>query len=395
MIERAATRALLEASESYPIVAVTGPRQSGKTTLCRSLFKDKPYVSFERPDVQLRFDDDPLGFLAAYREGAVFDEAQRCPELFSYLQGIVDEDPRMGRFILTGSSQFHLFAEITQSLAGRVVTLQLLPFSYRELVEDRIHLDERDRGLDSLMLTGLYPPIYDRNAEPSLWYAGYVRNYVERDVRALLNVTDLSVFQRFLRLCAARTGQLINLSEIGVAAGVSHNTVKSWISILEASYVVFLVRPFHTNFSKRLVKTPKLYFYDTGLLCWLMSIEDSSQLGLHPMRGSIFESFVLSELLKARFNSLKESNLYFWRDRSGHEIDLILDHGLEQTPVEIKSGATFQGRFCRQIPRWKTISGSKKQPVLIYGGEERFEHRGCSVHDWSSALGSPADLTGA
>jgi len=251
----------------------------------------------------------------------------------------------ISRYFLTGSSQFHLFAEITQSLAGRVVTLQLLPFSYRELVEDRIHLDEREMGLDSLMLTGLYPPIYDRNAEPSLWYAGYVRNYVERDVRALLNVTDLSVFQRFLRLCAARTGQLIN--------------------------------------------------YDTGLLCWLLSIEDSSQLGLHPMRGSIFESFVLSELLKARFNSLEESNLYFWRDRSGHEIDLILDHGLEQTPVEIKSGATFQGRFCRQVTRWKTISGSKKQPVLIYGGDERFEHRGCSVHNWSSALRSPADLTGA
>lgn len=216
--------------------------------------------------MKLRFDDDPVGFLATYSEGAVFDEAQRCPELFTYLQGIVDESPEMGRYVLTGSSQFHLFAGITQSLAGRVVSLQLLPFSYRELVEDKIHLAQRGMDLDSLMHTGLYPPIYDRNAAPSLWYAGYVRNYVERDVRALLNVSDLSVFQRFLRLCAARTGQLLNFSELGVAVGVSHNTVKSWISVLESSYVVFLVRPFHTNFSKRLVKTPKLYFFDTGLL---------------------------------------------------------------------------------------------------------------------------------
>ena len=238
----------------FPIVCVTGPRQSGKTTLCRAIFDDRPYVSFENPDTRERFQQDPRGFLSKLSDGAVFDEAQRSPELFSYLQGMVDGDPRMGRFVLTGSQQFHLAAGISQSLAGRTVTLELLPFSYGELIQHKGLFSEPPR-LDALMLKGFYPPLYDRPVTPDLWYGGYIRNYLERDVRAISNLLNLDTFQRFIRLLAARVGQLTNYSEIGVAAGVSHNTVKAWISILEAGYIVFHARPFHTNFSKRLVKT--------------------------------------------------------------------------------------------------------------------------------------------
>lgn len=381
MLKRKCSHHILEASETFPIVAITGPRQSGKTTLCRQIFDDRPYVSFENPDTAERFEADPRGFLKTYRDGAVFDEAQKCPTLFSYLQGVVDEAPAIWRFVLTGSSQFHLFAGITQSLAGRIVTLELLPFCLQELLDGGLNLSQTD--LDDVMLRGMYPPIHDRNPDPTLWYANYVRNYVERDVRALINVKDLSVFQRFLRLCAGRTGQLLNMNEIGNEAGVSHNTIKSWLSVLEASYIVFLLRPFHSNYSKRLVKTSKLYFYDTGLLCWLLSIREKTLLDIHPMRGNIFESFIMSEVLKTRYNRLQANNLYFWRDRSGNEIDLIVDHGIDSTPIEIKSTATFQQKHCHQIKRWESISGSGRQPVVLYGGDERFEHSGCVIRPWN------------
>jgi predicted AAA+ superfamily ATPase len=218
-----------------------------------------------------------------------------------------------------------------------------------------------------------------------MWYANYVNNYIERDVRALLNVRDLGVFQRFLRLCAARTGQLLNLAEIGNETGVTHNTVKAWISVLEASYILFLLQPYHTNFSKRLVKTPKLYFYDPGLLCWLLSIGTKEMLNLSPIRGSIFESYVLSELIKQRYNALETRNFFFWRDRSGNEIDLIVDHGLESTPVEIKSAMTFQPKFLKQAQGWHSTSGSTRTPALIYGGDAAFEHQGCRVIPWHAA----------
>lgn len=329
----------------------------------------------------MRFDYDPKGFLAAYEAGAVFDEAQRCPQLFSYLQGKVDGDRRMGRFVLTGSSQFQLLSNISQSLAGRVVSLNLLPFSVSELRADE-NTDERQLDLDDLLFKGLYPPVWDRSPEPALWYSNYVQNYVERDVRLLINITDLNIFQRFLRLCAARCGQLINYSELAAATGVTHNTIKAWISVLEASYIVFVLKPFHNNFSKRLVKTPKLYFYDSGLLCWLLSIQSSQQLDFHPMRGAVFESFVVSELIKRRFNSLLPGNLYFWRDRSGTEVDLIEDTGLEQTPIEIKSSRTFQTRFLKAARKWKDISGSSATPQLIHGGDESFTHLDCDVRSW-------------
>ncbi len=383
MLPRQLEQILPEVFRSFPVIAIVGPRQSGKTTLCRNFFADRPYVSFENPDHKERFDADPRGFLANYVEGAIFDEAQQCPELFSYLQEIVDTDSRMGRFILTGSQQFRLNSGISQSLAGRVASFRLLPFSFGELETSREFGEKlRTIALDDYLLKGSYPAIYDRGPPVALWYGNYIQTYVERDVRSLLNVSDLGTFQRFIRLCAARTGQLVNFSEIGEQAGVSHNTIKSWISILEASCVVFLLKPYHTNYSKRLVKTPKLYFYDTGLLCWLLSIKDASQLNLHPMRGQIFESFVISELLKNRFNRGEENNLYFWRDQNGKEIDLLIDQGMQTTPLEIKSGMTFRPAHCKTIRKWESISGSSCQPLVIYGGNTSFDHQSCAIHTW-------------
>lgn len=368
---------------TFPAIAIVGPRQSGKTTLCRKFFAGLPYVTFESPDNKERFDADPRGFLLNYKGGAVFDEAQKCPELFSYLQEIIDGSQQMGRFVLTGSHQFELNSGISQSLAGRVASFRLLPFSVFELLSGRIYTEQlKDFTLDQFLLKGFYPPIYDRQPDGALWYGNYIQTYVERDVRTLLNVSDLGTFQRFIRLCAARTGQLVNFSEIGEQAGVSHNTIKSWISILETSGILFLLKPYHTNFSKRLVKTPKLYFYDSGLLCWLLSIRDSMQLNFHPMRGAIFESFIISEILKDKFNRGEENNLYFWRDQNGNEIDLLVDEGIRQTPVEIKSAMTFKSAYCKQIKKWESISGSTAQPVVIYGGDESFIHQNCSILAW-------------
>ncbi len=383
MLPRQLEKVLPDVLTTFPVVAIVGPRQSGKTTLCRNFFSDKPYVSFENPDHKERFEADPRGFLANYPDGAVFDEVQRCPDLFSYLQEIVDRSSRMGRFILTGSQQFRLNSGISQSLAGRVASFRLLPFSLSELETGRVFGDDlRGMSLDEYLYQGSYPPIYDRGPKVALWCANYIQTYVERDVRSLLNVSDLGTFQRFIRLCAARTGQLVNFSEIGEQAGVSHNTIKSWISILEASCILFLLKPYHTNFSKRLVKTAKIYFYDTGLLCWLLSIKDTTQLNLHPMRGQIFESFVISELLKNRFNRGEENNLYFWRDQNGNEIDVLIDQGMETIPLEIKSGMTFRPEHCKTIQKWESISGSARQPILIYGGDTSFGHRNCAIQSW-------------
>lgn len=383
MLKRQIEQILPEVVRTFPIIAIVGPRQSGKTTLCRNFFSNLPHVTFESPDNKERFDADPRGFLANYRKGAIFDEAQKCPELFSYLQEIVDSSQQMGRYVLTGSQQFRLHSGISQSLAGRVATFRLLPFSISELKADQAFAGFLDGLLlDEVLWKGFYPPIYDRRPNVALWYGNYIQTYVERDVRSLINVSDLGTFQRFIRLCAARTGQLVNFSEIGEQAGVSHNTIKAWISILETSCILFLLRPYHNNFSKRLVKTPKLYFYDTGLLCWLLSIKNASQLNLHPMRGAVFESFIISECLKNKYNRGEENNLYFWRDQNGNEIDLIVDDVVNQTPIEIKSSMTFKSDYSKQVRKWKQISGSNAQPLIIYGGDTSFEHQACKVLPW-------------
>ncbi|MBI4838660.1 MAG: ATP-binding protein, partial [Nitrospirae bacterium] len=323
MLKRAAAKTLLSLAKAFPVVAITGPRQSGKTTLARSVFAHKKYVSLEDPD-QLEFvRQDPRGFLSRFPDGALIDEAQRCPQLFSFLQTRVDAEKKRGLFVLTGSQQFGLLSGITQTLAGRVGLLQLMPFSLAELKEN----GKKPKGLDEILLKGLYPPLHDRKISPGMWYANYVLTYIERDVRQLLSVKELSTFQRFVRMCAARTGQILNLTSLGNDCGITHNTAKAWLSVLEASYLVFLLYPHHRNFGKRLVKSPKLYFYDTGLAAWLLNIQDAGHLSVHPARSSLFESLVVSELLKARFNRGLVSNLFFWRDNTGIEVDIVAEKG--------------------------------------------------------------------
>ena len=383
-IQRTAEKTLLNLLLQYPVVAVTGPRQSGKTTLVRHACPDKPYVLLEDLDTRQFAQDDPRGFLNQYPDGAVFDEIQRCPDLLSYLQGIVDHDQRPGLFVLTGSQQFGLRSNINQTLAGRVALLPLLPFSLNAL--DSVGLVPE--SLTELLWKGCYPPLYDRGYDPGTWCGNYVRTYLERDVRELINVRDLSTFQRFLRLCAGRSGQLVNLSGLAGDCGITHNTAKAWIAVLEASYIVYLLQPHHQNFNKRLVKTPKLYFLDTGLAAWLLGIRDPDQLRLHPLYGSLFESFVVSEFLKARWHAGLEPNLYFWRDRSGHEVDLLVDEGSRIMPVEVKSGQTVAADFLKPIHRWQALAGDAAGPArLIYGGTVRQERTNCTIIPWRQLAG--------
>jgi predicted AAA+ superfamily ATPase len=379
LIERRA-RALLERlAKGYPVLAVTGPRQSGKTTLVRLCFGNKPYVSLEDPDQREFALNDPRGFLGQFPAGAVLDEVQRCPELFSYLQRLVDEARQPSLFVLTGSQQFGLLSRVTQSLAGRVGLVSLLPFSFGELADP----GRAPGQLDELLFTGLYPPIYDRGLDPAPWYANYVATYVERDVRQLLNVRDLSDFQRFLRLCAGRTGQLLNLSALANDAGLTHNTAKAWLSVLEASYLVHLLPPHHANFNKRLIKTPKLYFLDPGLAAWLLGVGSAAGLRHHPHRGPLFESWVVSELLKRCYNAGQPSNLFFWRDRTGNEVDVLLDEGATLRPVEVKSGATLNSDFFTGLKKWCDLAGRKAgQPALIYGGEQTATREATQVLAW-------------
>lgn len=381
MIPRAATQTLQQLARGYPILAITGPRQSGKTTLAKATFAEKRYVSLEDPDERLYATEDPRGFLARFPDGAILDEAQHCPSLFSYLQTLVDNKPQMGQFVLTGSQQFGLMSNISQTLAGRVGLVQVLPFSLAELQRASIAVHH----LDELLCRGLYPPLYDRDIEPAHWFSNYVMTYVERDVRQLIEVQNLSLFQRFLKMCAARTGQLLNLSSLSNDCGISHTTARKWLSVLEAGYIVFLLQPHHQNFGKRLVKTPKLYFHDTGLAAYLLGIRDPEHLSIHASRGAMFENFVISELLKQRFNASLSANLYFWRNNIGDEIDVIIEQGGKLQPVEIKSGQTIAPQFMSGLNKWMGIAGeSALQPQLVYGGTESMTRNGVQIMSWQA-----------
>jgi hypothetical protein len=382
MIPRDAEKLISLQLQGFPIVTITGPRQSGKTTLARAVFAQKPYFSLEDPDVRQLAIDDPRAFLDQLPKGGILDEVQRAPEILSYLQTHVDKKGRMGLFLLTGSQHFGLMSGITQSLAGRTAFIELLPFSCRELANGGI----KPPDPDTMLFTGGYPPLYDRSLSPRMWFPAYATAYVERDVRQLVQVQDLDAFQRFLRLCAGRSGQILNLSSLATDCGITHNTVKSWISVLEAGYVLFQLRPHHANFRKRLVKSPKIYFYDTGLLCWLLGIQNPGQLATHPLRGSIFETFVVSELVKARFNRMENTEFYFWRDSNGNEIDLIADYGGRLMPIEIKSGKTLNRDFFSGLEKWLTLAGDQAfSPALVYGGTQNTIHRGIRVFAWDAA----------
>jgi len=360
MIQRKAASELKQLAAQFKAIAVTGPRQSGKTTLVRDVFKNRAYVNLENPDVMRFAKEDPRGFLSNYPDGAILDEVQRAPELFSYLQQILDEQQRNGLFILTGSNNFLLQDTISQSLAGRVGYLFLLPLSLAEI-------NSAEYSVNHLLFKGGYPVLYDREIDVGKYYGNYIRTYVERDVRLLKNITDLYAFERFLHLCAGRIGQLLNMSSLATEVGVDVKTISSWIGVLEASFIVFRLQPYHKNFNKRIVKMPKLYFYDTGLALALMGVENESQLMIHPFRGNLFENMVIIDILKQRFNQGKSNNLFFWRNNVGNEIDLLIKKQGRRFPVEIKSGQTISEDYFKGIKYWEKMT-KDEGGFLIYGG---------------------------
>jgi len=361
MIQREAETELKKLADNFKAVAVTGPRQSGKTTLVQKVFDDKPYANLENPDIRKFAFDDPRGFLSNYPDGAILDEIQRTPELFSYLQQILDEKNQNGLFILTGSNNFLLQENISQSLAGRVGYLFLLPLTLNEI-------NDNNYTSNQLLFKGSYPELYHKDKDIIRFYANYIRTYIERDVRLLKNITDLYTFERFLRLCAGRIGQLLNMSSLAVEVGVDTKTIGSWIGILETSFILFRLQPYYKNYNKRVVKMPKLYFYDTGLALALLGVENSSQLTLHPFRGNLFENLVVVEFLKKRYNKGKSNNLFFWRDNTGNEIDLLLGNDNLRIPVEIKSGQTISNDFFKGIRFWNKITNTEGG-FLIYDGD--------------------------
>lgn len=379
-VERSAAKTLHRLSRAFPVIGITGPRQAGKTTLAQHHFPEKPYVSLENPD-QLDFArKDPRGFLAQFPKGAILDEVQRCPSLFSWLQGLVDAAGVMGQFVLTGSQQFGFRAQLSQTLAGRIGLIHLLPFSVSELAAVNAG---KTLSLAELLWQGFYPSLYDRDIQPNDWYANYTQTYIERDVQQLIQVKDLNTFRTFLRICAGRAGQIINLSSIGNDCGVSHKTVKEWLSVLEAGYIVFRLPPHFKNFSKRLIKSPKLYFYDTGLLCWLLGIKHAEQLVVNPAYGALFENFVIGEILKAQYANGDTPNLYFWRDNIGLEIDLIIDGGQALVPVEIKAGQTINQSLMKNLEKWMILAGETARPgFLVYGGEEEQKRSAVHILPW-------------
>jgi len=336
VVDRLLRGPLLRLGRRHPVITVTGPRQSGKTTLCRAAFPRKPYVSLEPPDQRDLARHDPRAFLARYPRGAVIDDVQRAPEILSYVQEAVDRDTGLGRYILTGSQQLGLLEAVSQTLAGRTALLQLLPLILSEIRR----FPKPPADLWTLIWTGGYPRIYDRRLPADEWLSSYAATYVERDVRQMVNVGDLLAFQTFLRLCAGRVGQLVNLSALGADAGITHMTARAWLSVLEASSVAFRLPPLHRNLTKRLVKTPKLYFYDTGLLCSALGIRSLAQLDTHPLRGAIFECWVVSEIVKQHTHRGLTPRLSFFRDQKGHECDVVIEQGDRLVAVEIKSGQT-------------------------------------------------------
>ena len=377
MVEREVTLKVLEYARQYPVVTITGPRQSGKTTLCKALFPDRPYVSLESLDERSFAASDPRGFLDRFDSGVVIDEVQRVPDLLSYIQVYSDERNSPGFYILTGSQNFLLMEKIAQSLAGRTALVTLLPFTLREAYQRR-----KPSSLDEMLYAGFYPRIFDQNLNPSEALSFYVSTYVERDLRQLLSVRDLSQFETFLKLCAGRTGQLVNLSSLGNDAGVSHNTARQWLSVLETSYIIKLLRPYYKNLGKRLVKAPKLYFLDSGLAAFLLSINEDKQLESHPLRGAIFESYVVAELLKIRFNRGKPDNQFFFRDNRGREVDVILDYGMESEAVEIKSGKTVNPDFFGALKYFADLHGGVRKSYLVYGGTEDYRRKEVEVVSW-------------
>jgi uncharacterized protein len=375
MIKRDMTTELLASAGEYPVVTVFGPRQAGKTTLVQMTFPDKSYYSLEDPDLRMAVETDPRGFLANLSEGCILDEIQRIPQLLSFIQGIVDQAKKKGMFILTGSHQPELHQSVSQTLAGRTAVLSLLPFSLSELRNYRKIWEPFE-----LIVSGSYPRLHQENLKPGRFFNGYLQTYVERDVRALINLKDLKQFQQFLTLLAGRVGQIINYTSLSNDVGVSATTIKNWISVLEASFVVFELPPFFENIRKRVVKSPKIYFSDVGLAAYLLGIETADQLFRDPLRGGLYENFVILEILKARLNRGIRPELFFYRDTHGNEVDLVIRQARKLIPLEIKSAATFTPDFLKSINHFEEVVGERcARGFVLYNGQEQFTLKGTQV----------------
>ena len=380
MFERLITSTLKNVVASFPATALTGPRQSGKTTLLQTTFPEYNYVSLESPDKLLTIQSDPRGFLEKNDNPWIMAEAQRFPELFSYLQEYIDQRKKPGQFILSGSQNFLLSQQISQTLAGRIALLELLPLNYQEF---KTNPQLSDISLWQYLCSGAYPRPYQENLDVELWFNTYIKTYLERDVREIINIRNLTKFQLFLRLCAGQHGQQLNLNALASACGISQTTATEWLGILEASYVVFKLQPYFNNFKKRLVKTPKLYFYDSGIVCRLLGINSPEQLQMHVARGMIFEGFIISEIIKLFYGKGKSASIYYWRDHTGNEIDLLIDYDGKLMAFEIKSGQTITKDFIKGITKWKTISSSPDELCyLIYAGNEYAKLQEITILPW-------------
>lgn len=368
MITREITQELIESTAEYPVVTVLGPRQSGKTTLVKMTYPDKPYFSMEDPDVRTIAETDPRGFLNDIPHGAILDEIQRTPLMLSYIQGIVDQKQQSGMFILTGSHQPDVHQAVSQTLAGRTAILTLLPYSLPEL-----HLYKKKWSAFDIIVNGSFPRLHQEGLKSSRFYNGYIQTYVERDVRTLININDLSLFQRFLTLIAGRVGQVVNYTSLGNDIGLSGTSVKNWISVLKASFIIFELQPFFENINKRVIKSPKIYFTDTGLASHLLGIEVPSQAKRDPLRGGLYENFVILEILKSRYNQGRRPELFFFRDTHGNEVDLVIKHQRQVIPVEIKSSATFNNNFLKGIEKFKKLTGERcRQGYVLYNGSDAY-----------------------
>ena len=385
MVKRTISDHVIKLFSQFPVVTITGPRQSGKTTLARSCFSELPYVNLEHPETRMFASEDPVKFMAKYKNGAVIDEIQRVPQLSSYIQVLVDEKQTNGMFVLTGSQQFNMLETVSQSLAGRTVIIKLLPFSVSEIIEG---YPEFDAETDNFIFHGFYPRIFEQKIDPVTGYAGYIETYIERDLRQLTRIQDLGLFQRFLKLCAGRVGQLLNYSNLANDVGISHKAASEWITLLEASFIVYKLPPYYRNISKRLMKSSKLYFYDTGLASRLLGIDESYQIETHPLRGALFENLVVSEIMKSSFNNAKPSNLYFFRDAKGHEVDLLYQKADKNIAIEIKSSGTVRDDFFKGLDYFNNNIETAEKKILIYDGERNEERSRAivtnihKVQDW-------------
>ena len=378
MIDREIEEEIKILKNEFPIIAILGPRQSGKTTLSKKVFSNYEYVSLEDIDHRDFANNDPRGFLSRYESNIILDEIQRAPKLMSYLQTHADTQKENGKIIITGSHNFLLMEQISQSLAGRVGITKLLPFSLDEI-------REKSNNLNELLYNGMYPRIYDQHIRPETFYKNYISTYVEKDVRQIKKITSLDNFMKFIRILAGRTGQELNLSAISEECGISHNTVKEWISILEASFIIYRIQPYHKNYNKRIVKNPKIYFTDTGLVCNLLGIRKRDEIDYHFLKGNIFETFVMNEFIKYNFNYGERLQLFYWRDNHQKEMDLIVDYGTDHYVVEIKSSETVQEKYFDGLKYWKKLSGDKSSSMfLIYGGEDNMVRNKMNVVSWKS-----------